>query len=293
MKDHITIVIGIDFSESSPIVLRHAIRSAGARGASVTAVHVLDQSRQDFHKFSGLRDPGFELLKLQAEEKFRSLLDSEDQGVNVEFLVKSGKPADVLNEVAKNLEASVMIVSANDMTKERLGSVAARCVRSAPCDVLILRDWHGGDFQKIVVCTDFSETSDRAINSAAAITRECGGELEIVNVMYPPNRDSWGEVLEHAADSPVSYAEECRTKVGQMMESCLKRHQAELDGVRYETMILESQMPSVAITEHVKASGSELVVLGTRGHSAIVSYFLGTNAERLIHDAAVSVLAVR
>ena len=293
MKDHIAIVVGIDFSESSPIVLRHAIRFAESRDATVVAVHVLDHSCQDFHKLSGLRDPGFELLKLQAEEKFGMLLAGEGNDANVEFLVKSGKPADELNQLAKDLEASVMIVSANDMTKARLGSVAARCVRTAPCDVLILRDWHGGDFRKIVVCTDFSETSDRAINRAAEITRQCGGELEIVNVMYPPNRDSWGEVLEHAADSPVSYAEECRDKVGQMMKSCLNRHEAELDGVRYDAVVLESQMTSVAITEHVKSSGCDLVVLGTRGHSAIASYFLGTNAERLIHDAAVSVLAVR
>jgi nucleotide-binding universal stress UspA family protein len=35
------------------------------------------------------------------------------------------------------------------------------------------------------------------------------------------------------------------------------------------------------------------VVLGTRGHSRLASYFIGTNAERLLHDATVSVLAVR
>jgi nucleotide-binding universal stress UspA family protein len=63
--------------------------------------------------------------------------------------------------------------------------------------------------------------------------------------------------------------------------------------VRFETLVLESEMPSVAITTHVKFSGADLVVMGTRGHSPMASYFLGTNAERLLHDASVSVLAVR
>lgn len=293
MKNHFTIVVGIDFSESSPIVLRHAIYSAKSRDASVIAVHVLDQSRQDFRKSSGLENPGFELLKSQADEKFESLLAGKGDGEHVEFIVKTGKPADELNEVAKNLEASVMIVSANDMTKKRLGSVAARCVRTAPCDVLILRDWHGGDFRKIAVCTDFSKTADRAIRCAGLLAKEHGAELEIINVMYPPGEDSWGEVMDHKADSNVSYEEECRQVVAAKLKKCVERCADALDGVRCETLVLESEMPSVAITEHVKSVGSDLVVMGTQGHSPIVSHFIGTNAERLIQDAPVSVFAVR
>jgi nucleotide-binding universal stress UspA family protein len=38
---------------------------------------------------------------------------------------------------------------------------------------------------------------------------------------------------------------------------------------------------------------ADLVVMGTRGHSKLASYFIGTNAERLLQDLPVSVLAVR
>jgi nucleotide-binding universal stress UspA family protein len=77
------------------------------------------------------------------------------------------------------------------------------------------------------------------------------------------------------------------------MEQCLELHQAALDGVKHASVILESQMPSVKITEYVLSSHSDLVVMGTHGHSAIASHFMGTNAERLIQDAPVSVFAVR
>lgn len=293
MDKHFTIVVGIDFSDSSPIVLRHAIHHAESRDASVIAVHVLDRSVMEFREASGVKNPSFQLLKSQADEKFQALLVGNSKGCHVEFLVRSGKPAEELNQVAKDLEASVMIVSANDMTKNRLGSVAARCVRTAPCNVLILRDWHGGDFQKIVVCTDFSKTADRALERATHLAKRHGASLEIVNVMYPPGRDNWGAVLSHAADSPLTYTEECRAEVEAKIEKCLERNKTDLKGLRYETVILESEMPSMAITGHVSTSGADLVVLGTRGHSPIASYFLGTNAERLIQDAPVSVLAVR
>lgn len=293
MDKHFTIVVGIDFSDSSPIVLRHALESAESQNAKLVAVHVLDQGLLEFREASGAGKVSVDLLKSQAAEKFKALLSNKAVGCEVDFLVRSGKPADELCAVAKELGAGVMIISANDMTKRRLGSIAARCVRMSPCDVLVLRDWHGGNFQKMVVCTDFSKTADHAIARAGAIAKRHEALLEIVNVMYPPDRDTWGEVLDHKADSQKTYADECREVVDDQIKKCVERNAAALEGVRYERLVLESEMPSVAITAHVQSIGADLVVLGTRGHSPIASYFLGTNAERLIQDAPVSVLAVR
>lgn len=293
MDKHFTIVVGIDFSDSSPIVLRHALASAKSQDARLIAVHVLDQSLIDYREASGAGKASVEAMELRAEEKFQALLAGKGEGCEVEFLVRKGKPADEVCKVAKDLEAKLLMISANDMTKSRLGSIAARCVRMAPCDVLVLRDWQGGGFRKIVVCTDFSKTADHAIERAAVIAKLDGALLEIVNVMYPPGRDSWGEVLDHKADAAVTYSDECRAAVSAQLQKCIERNQASLEGVKVETMILESEMASIAITAHVQSIGADLVVLGTRGHSPIASYFLGTNAERLIQDAPVSVLAVR
>lgn len=285
------ILAGIDFSESSPIVIRHALHAAESSGARVVALYVVDIGRLDFREASGVENPGFELLKKHAEERFAKLAGSSAE--RVEFVVKVGKPAEELAKLAKEVDALFLVVSANDLTKKRLGSVASRCVRIAPCDVLILRDWQGGDFKKIVICTDFSKTADHALERAAELARQDGAHLEIVNVMYPPGRDSWGMVMEHAADSPITYEEECRAVVARKMDECLKRNSEVLSGVRYESVVLESEMPSVKITGHVTSIGADLVVMGTHGHSPMASYFIGTNAERLIQDAPVSVFAIR
>lgn len=288
-----TILAGIDFSGSSPIVLRHALQAAESRDATVVAVHILEKGMQEFREASGQAKASFETLKSQAETRFSKLLEGNARGVHVELVVKEGKPVDELNQLAKDVDAKILIISANDLTKKRLGSIASKCVRTAPCDVLVLRDWQGGDFHKIVACTDFSDNADRAIERAASLARHHGASLEIINVMYPPDRDSWGEVLEHAADSPITYEEECREKINKRMEQCLKRCEAALEGVKHEAVILESQVPSMAITEHARSIGSDLVVLGTQGQSKLASYFIGTNAERLIQDLPVSVMAVR
>ena len=74
-------------------------------------------------------------------------------------------------------------------------------------------------------------------------------------------------------------------------EKLLGRVESALQG-SYEPVILQSASRAVAITDYVNATDAELVVLGTRKRSALGSHFLSTNAERLIQDAPVSVLAV-
>lgn len=293
MKNQPPIVVGIDFSDSSPILLRHAQHAAAANGVKVLAMHVLDQGMREYRKLGGTESPEYKALVADAEERFAKLLPPGAQQVETEFRVKAGKPADELARLIKEEGATFLIVSANDMTKKRLGSVAARAVRTVDCDVLIMRDWQGGGFLKIVVCVDFSATSDRAVVRAAKMAEQFGASLEIIHVMYPPELDNWGRAMYHPENSPKTYEEECRAAVWTNMDRLRAKHAAFLQGVNYEVKVLESQIATLKITNYVRDSGADLVVLGTHGNSGFSSYFIGTNAERLIQDAPVSVFAVR
>ncbi len=287
------IVVAIDFSNSSPLVLRHALRASEMSGASLVALHVLDESHIDFILSS--REAGVEpvVLEDQAREKFNLLAAGEAPGTDIAFRVGIGKPAEGIARVLEEVSASLLVIGANDLTKKRLGSVAARCVRTAPCNVLVLRDWHGGDFKKIVVCNDFSATASRAVASGAGLAASHGASLQIVNVIYPPEIDSWGAVLEHRQDSPTTYADECHARANAMMQKSLAPHLDALAGIDWEALVIEGANSAAAITSHVAKVGADLVVLGTHGHSKLASYFIGTNAERLLQDLPVSVMAVR
>lgn len=292
MKTDSPIVAGIDFSAPSSAVLRHAVHAAGLGKCPVVAVHVLDASRLS-HRFATGGEPEATLLTGQALARLRSLAEAHAPGADVAFEVRTGRPAEELHRFVGERGASLLVIAANDLTKKRLGSIASRCVRSAPCDVLVLRDWQEGDFSKIMVCTDFSETSAHALERGVELARAHGATLEIVHVMYPPSLDVWGEVLEHAMDAPTSYADECREKAKRSMEDFLAPRREALSEVPHTTVMLESATPSSALTNHAADSGADLVLLGTRGMSRLAGLFLGTNAERLLHDAPVSVLAVR
>lgn len=287
------IIAGIDFSAASPSVLRHAVHVARRQGVPVVALHVLDAGGIAHRAASGGANPGMDLLRTQAQRKMEGLIAAEAGGTEVRIELLCGRPAEEIQSLVTATGASLLIIAANDLTKKRLGSIASHCVRTAPSDVLVIRDWQEDDFTRIVVCVDFSVASSRALERGISFAADQGARLEIVHVMYPPSRDVWGEVLDHDMDSPLSYAEECRAKVNRDMNAFLAPHAVGLAGIEHHPVILESISSALALTHHIQDSGADLVVLGTRGHSRLSSFFIGTNAERLLHDATVSVLAVR
>ncbi len=288
------IIAGIDFSAPSNLVLRHALRMAEVSGAVVVAVHVVDSGRLAHWAASAVGDVGAETVIRQAELKLAALIEDEaGAGGPVRSEVRVGRAADELQRTIEEAGAGVLVIAANDLSKNRLGSVASRCVRTASCDVLVLRDWQEGAFSKIAICTDFSATAGRALERGIALAVANNATLEIVHVMFPPTMDPWGEVLDHAMDSPTPYSEESRSRVQQAMKSFLAPHADALSTVFHHEVILESSSAASALTRHMVESGADLVVVGTHGLSRVAGLFLGTNAEALLHDATVSVLAVR
>lgn len=293
MKPTKSIIAGVDFSAASPSVIRHAVHAAKQGGYQVTAVHVLDSGSLAHRAASGGVNPVLEQLEAQARQRLQTLIANEASGAEVAIEIRNGRPADEIHRLIGECQSPLLVIAANDLTKKRLGSIASRCVRSAPCDVLVLRDWQDGDFRKVIVCADFSPSSSKVLERGVSLAEENGAALEIVHVMYPPSKDIWGEVLDHAMDSPLSYADECRAKVKREMDALLSSQSANLTKVQHQPVILESESSAMALTRYAQESGADLVVMGTRGQSKLASHFIGTNAERLMQDATVSVFAVR
>jgi nucleotide-binding universal stress UspA family protein len=287
------LIAGIDFTASSASVLRHAVHAAAQSGAPVLALHVLDTSKIAHLSATTGEKPTIERITTQAEQKLAALVAAETPGANVRVMVAAGRPTDLLQRSVEEQGASLLVIAANDLTKKRLGSIASQCVRSVPCDVLVLRDWQEGNFKHIAVCTDFSPMSANALARGIEMAAIHQARLDILHVIYPPTRDAWGEVLDQPADATISYADMCRERARRALDDFLAPQREALATIDHHPVILESVSPAEAITFQAQDSGADLVILGTRNQSKLAGYFLGTNAERLIQDATVSALAVR
>src|SRR2546423_14462560 len=141
-----SILVGTDGSESAARAVATAVGLAQATGARL---HVLTVAKPITAAWApevaGLAaDPNW---KDAAEREMQACLDrvvdqAKEVGVTADTHLAFGSPADVLCDLAQELEVGLMVVGNKGMTGARrflLGSVPNVVSHHAPCDVLIVR----------------------------------------------------------------------------------------------------------------------------------------------------------
>jgi nucleotide-binding universal stress UspA family protein len=130
------IVLGYDESPSANAALAAAIRIAPVVGAKVVVVFGYYISPLGGFQHGSIQDA---LEQVGRHAVGRAVADLEAAGVEVESRLVSGKPADALIEVAKEVGASAIVVGTvgeNPVTGAFLGSVVLRLVQRSPLPIL-------------------------------------------------------------------------------------------------------------------------------------------------------------
>jgi len=293
MKTEGPIVAAVDFSEESTAVVSHAIAVAESAKLPLTLVHVIDSGVLRHRAVTAGRSPEEGVLIAKAHARLAAMVAELRADLGVDIEVTCGRPLDEIHALLEKSAASLLVMGANDLTKKRLGSVASGCLRTVRCDVLVLRDWQGGTFSRILVCIDLSPASGRALGRAVSWAARHGAKLDIAYVMYPPSRDIWGHLLEQDLEGDESYAHHCRRVVREQVNAFISPHAERLASIEHTISVLESVSPGLALQYHAADTGADLAVLGSRPHSRLAALFSASIAEHLLHATTVSVLAVR
>jgi nucleotide-binding universal stress UspA family protein len=136
------------------------------------------------------------------------------------------------------------------------------------------------ELRQIVVPTDFSEHSARAVEYAIALARASGATIHLVHALHFPTDvrmtgEWWATLRAHAVSGLDGV-------VDRLDES----------GVSSETH-LSSEQPVAGILELIAKVDADLVVMGSRGHGALPQLLLGSCADRIIRLAPCPVMTVR
>lgn len=140
-------------------------------------------------------------------------------------------------------------------------------------------------FKKILVPTDASEYSRRALKSALELARQLDAEVILLHVAYNPEA-----YLSFAVSYGISVTHEQMKKSG---EAALA---ATLTGIDTEGVALSQKLafgyPAGTILDEIK-NGIELVVMGSHGYGPLTGSMLGSVSQRVLSHAKCPVLIVK
>jgi nucleotide-binding universal stress UspA family protein len=264
MTSYRHILVGIDFSSACLSAFSTAVRLAARHGTPVTAVHVVDL------KLAGLVK---EAHKSSDEEVFKhvsqsvhAFLAKSDAGTEmVRVEVDAGHPFLSLVAACHRHKGALLVLGTRgtEHGPNQIGAVAAKCLRKAPADVLLVREGSTHPFKHVTACVDFSQNSARAVRTAGLIAEDDRAALDCLFVYQSALALSmdYGGFMPGLPLATDETPELWRKDLDAFVKPLLPASSA----VNLQSHVLERMNIRDGILEHIRESKTDLIVLGARG----------------------------
>lgn len=128
--------------------------------------------------------------------------------------------------------------------------------------------------QQILVATDFSTRSDRAMRRATLLAKDIGARLALAHVVDD--------------DQPTRIVQAERSAAEAVLEEHL-RTLRKADGLECDSRLVQGD-PFEGIAQAADDLGADLVIIGPHRRQALKDIFIGTTAERTIRNSRRPVL---
>jgi len=139
---------------------------------------------------------------------------------------------------------------------------------------------------RIVIGTDFSDTSARALAYTIELAGQLGARIDVVHAYGLP---SFALPIEGAVMAGASQVAELSDRLGQQLKELVDRN-------RTATVPLDGHLrvgrPDDELLAFAAEIGAKLIVVGTHGRTGAAHLLLGSVAERVVRKSHVPVLTV-
>jgi nucleotide-binding universal stress UspA family protein len=270
---NLDIVAGIDGSQQSRAALRWAAAEARRTDAPLRIVTA--------HDVPDLSAPQADEIAAAAVAEARALAP----GVEVSGAAVSGDPASALLQAGRT---AAMLVVGNrgrgSFAGLLLGSVSQQVVTRASCPVVVVRGRRETPSGPVTVGVDGSSPANRALARAFDQAQGRAGELLVVR-SYPMPMPPYGMAV-----PPLPYDPDAvRRDVARDLDAILTPWRDRYPAVRVRTRI-EPGSAAKNLIDVSREAG--LLVVGSRGHGALVGSLLGSVGRQLLHHADCPVMIV-
>jgi nucleotide-binding universal stress UspA family protein len=146
-------------------------------------------------------------------------------------------------------------------------------------------------YEKILVATDGSSLSKKAVGSAIALAALTGAALVALKVVprYPQSYFEGGLALQAAE---VGRIEQQWADEGQAVVDEVKRL-AEVQGVKAKALTVKSDVVSDAIIAAARKHKCDLIVMASHGRKGVKRLLLGSETHQVLTHSHIPVLVLR
>jgi len=270
MKKIEKLLLATDLSEYSEGAVREAINLARKCTTELHAISVIEIN-PEYETF------GTDVIEKEEKEvaayfealKARAL----KEGVSCKTILReSGEPYRLIVEEAEKKKVDMIIIGRHGrkgMAKVLMGSVAAKVIGNAPCNVLVVPRAAVLEFRNILVATDGSGHANAAVSEALAIAKSSGSHIIVLSSYFLDNE-----------------LEEAKSTVNKVIKM------AQDEGVDFEALTPRGR-PYDAIVETAGGRAVDLIVMGAYGKTGLRKFLMGSSTEKVVGLAGCAVLVVK
>ena len=146
-------------------------------------------------------------------------------------------------------------------------------------------------YQRILVTTDGSELSAKAVDHALDLARSCGAEVLAMTVV-PRYPQSYFDGSLPLSPSEIERVEQHWSADGQKILDAVKAR-AQEKGVQLSDLIVKSDVVSDAVIETAKQQDVSLIIMGSHGRKGVSRMLLGSETQQVLTHSQIPVLVLR
>jgi nucleotide-binding universal stress UspA family protein len=281
------VVVATDFSQTDAV--GRALLLPISPGSSVTLLHVLPPDLPSPLDES-FRRAAERLLGHIAAGAESSLRAAGRPDVHVSTSLVVGKPVAAICAQAHDLRAQLVVVGRTGASRRggTIGGTAERVARACAVPVLVVASPPKGTYRRPLVAVDGGEPAAALVEATVGLVSPEVRTVMIAHAYDVPELSTL-RLLDLLNDEVADLREEYASRARRHIKELVPTLPARID---YEPIVLPGDPRRVLVAEAARRA-ADLVVVGTRGHGAVLRFLLGSVAEAVIRDVTSDVLVVR
>lgn len=144
-------------------------------------------------------------------------------------------------------------------------------------------------YQHILIATDGSELSDKALRQGFELAKGIGARITVVTVS-PTFHTFTGDAF-MVTTTPEGFRADCRAEARQILGAASST--ASKVGVSCEGLHVEDDRPYQAIIDTATKKGCDLIVMASHGRKGMSALLLGSETTKVLTHTQVPVLVCR